>query len=49
MISLICGVKKKKNTTNELIYKTETDSQTKKTNLYLPKGKEARDKLRVWD
>ena len=40
---------KKKNTTNELIYKTETDSQTKKTNLYLPKGKEARDKLGVWD
>ena len=26
--------------TNELIYKTETDSQTQKTNLWLPKGKE---------
>ena len=39
----------KKNTTNKLIYKTETDSQTKKTNLYLPKGKEVRDRLRVWD
>ena len=25
--------------TNELIYKTETDSQTLKTNLWLPKGK----------
>ena len=25
--------------TNELIYKTETDSQTQKTNLWLPKGK----------
>ena len=25
--------------TNELIYKTETDSQTLKTNLRLPKGK----------
>ena len=25
--------------TNELIYKTETDSQTWKTNLWLPKGK----------
>ena len=25
--------------TNELIYKTETDSQTSKTNLWLPKGK----------
>ena len=26
--------------TNELIYKTETESQTQKTNLWLPKGKE---------
>ena len=25
--------------TNELIYKTETDSQTRKTKLWLPKGK----------
>ena len=25
--------------TNELIYKTETDSQTEKANLRLPKGK----------
>ena len=25
--------------TNELIYKTETDSQTQKTNLWLTKGK----------
>ena len=25
--------------TNELIYETETDSQTQKTNLWLPKGK----------
>ena len=24
---------------NELIYETETDSQTQKTNLWLPKGK----------
>ena len=34
--------KKKKNGTNELIQKTETDSQTQKTNyglLLLPKGK----------
>ena len=29
----------KKNDTNELINKTETDSQTQKTNLWLPKGK----------
>ena len=28
----------KKNDTNEVIYKTETDSQTQKTNLRLPKG-----------
>ena len=30
---------RKKNDTNKLIYKTETDSQTLKTNLWLPKGK----------
>ena len=29
----------KKNDTSELIYKTETDSQILKTNLWLPKGK----------
>ena len=29
-----------KNNTSELIHKTETDSQTQKTNLWLPKGKE---------
>ena len=29
-----------KNDTNVLIYKTETDSQTKKTNLWSPKRKE---------
>ena len=34
--------------TNELIYKTETDSQAQKTNLWLPKEK-GRDKLGVWD
>ena len=28
-----------KKDTNELIYKTETNSQTEKTNLWLPKGK----------
>ena len=32
--------------TNELIYKTETDSQTQKTNLWLPKGQRGEsDKL----
>ena len=30
----------KKQSKNELIYKTETDSQTQKTNLWLPKGKD---------
>ena len=29
----------KKNDTNELIYKTETDSQLRKQTLWLPKGK----------
>ena len=33
MILLICGIKKKD--TNELIYKTEIDSQTQKTDLWL--------------
>ena len=37
MVSL--KVELKKNDTNELIYRTETDSQTSKTNLWLPKGK----------
>ena len=43
MISLIRGILKK-NDTNELIYKTETDSQTQKTNLWVPKGK----KTNLW-
>ena len=38
IISLICGILK--NDKNELTYKTEIDSQTWKTNLWLPKGKE---------
>ena len=38
MISPIYGIFK--NDTNELIYKTEIGSQTQKTNLCLPKGKE---------
>ena len=32
-------MKNEKKDTNELIYKTERDSQTLKTNLWLPKGK----------
>ena len=47
MISLTCGIYK--NDTNELIYKTERDSQTQKTNYGYQRGKGGRDKLRVWD
>ena len=42
-------VDSKKNDTNELTYKTEIDSQTQKTNLWLPKGEGGRDKLGIWD
>ena len=37
--------------TNEFIYEAEIDSQTQKTNLWLPKRKEDRRKYRlgVWD
>ena len=48
MILLICGIFKK-NDTNELIYKTETDLQISKTNLWLPGRKGQRDKLGDWD
>ena len=41
---------KKKKDTNELIYKIETDTQTLKTNLWLPNWKGGRrNKLGVWD
>ena len=46
MISLICGILK--NDTNELIHKTETGSQTQKTNLPLLKGKEGKGSIRNW-
>ena len=46
-ITYMCNLKKD---TNELIYRREANSQTSKTNLWLPKGKEVgRDKLGVWD
>ena len=32
--------------TNELIYQTEIDSQTLKTNLWLPKGKSGEEQIR---
>ena len=35
---------------NELIYRTETDSQTQKTNLWLSKGKgDWEHKLGIWE
>ena len=37
MTSLIYEIQK--NNTNELIYKSEINSQTQKTNLWLPRGK----------
>ena len=50
MTLLICDIWKK-NDTKVLIYKIETDSQTSKTNLKLPKGKGGvlGDKLGDWD
>ena len=38
MRPLICGTQN--NSTNELIHKTETESQTQKTNVMFTKGKE---------
>ena len=47
MILLICGILKIGK--NELIYKTEIESQMQKTNLWLPRGKGEKDKLGDWD
>ena len=41
IISFICGIYK--NNTNELMYKTETGSQTSKTSLWLSKRKRVLD------
>ena len=38
-----------KNDTNEIIYKTEIDSQAQKTSLWLPKGKGINWNLRLTD
>ena len=47
-ISFICRIFK--NDTNEFIYKTETDSQTQKIHLWLPKRTEVgKDELGVQD
>ena len=47
MISLICGIQKKKTDTNELMHKTETNPQTQKTNTITKGEREERDKLGV--
>ena len=39
----------KRNDRNELIYKTETDSQTSRMNLGLPVGKNGGKWYRLWD
>jgi len=41
-------VESKKNYTNELIYKTEKDTPTSKTNFGLPKRKRVWDKFGGW-
>ena len=45
------NLKKEKKDTNELIYKTETDSQTQRTNLWLPGSGRVgkRDRQGIWD
>ena len=35
--------------TKELIYKTETDTQTQRTDLWLPRGRRQRGEPGVWD
>ena len=40
---------KKKNGVNELIYKTEIESQMQKTKPWLLDGKHGRDELGDWD
>ena len=47
MISLIYGILK--NDTNELIYKTETDSQTENKLLVTKEERRGQDKLGVWN
>ena len=47
-ITCMCNLKE--NDTHELIYKTGTDSQTQRTNLWLPEGKGVgTERLGVWD
>ena len=47
-MSLICGILK--NGADELVYRTETDSQTQRAGLWLPRQKGGeRDELGGWD
>ena len=49
-ITYMWNIKQKKIDTNMFIYKTEIDSQTYKTNLWLPKRKGGvGDKLGIWE
>ena len=45
-VTYMWNLKKKKKDTNELIYKTEIDTPTYKTNVYKGLGEE---KLGIWD
>ena len=48
IISLICGIWK--NGTDELIYRTEIETQMQRTNLWIPRGDEGWwDELGDWD
>ena len=48
MVWFKCGIKRERET-NEFLSKTERDSQTQKTNLWIPKGKVGEDKLRDYN
>ena len=43
------ALKRERGKKKELIYKMESDSRTERTNLWFPRGKGGRDKLRVWN
>ena len=49
VISLICGILKKKKNANELIYKTEVESWMQKINYGYQEIRGWRDKLGDWD
>ena len=47
IISLICGIQK--NDTDELICKTEIETQMQRTNIQIPSGEGGWDELGVWN